>query len=159
MDRFLRRKWTFTAHGKKVVFIKKSTESTEHVLMKAFIWTLYLPEYPHLTVEVKIGDRYKPDVVQLNDQNIPVFWGEVGVVKRDKIYSLCRRFRDTHFAIAKWDTNLKSPLELVKGALSGLNRTAPFDLIRIPEDSIERFVDDRNQININFDSLEWIRIE
>jgi hypothetical protein len=159
MDRFLRRKWTFTTHGQKVVFIKKSTESVEHVLMKAFIWALYLPQYPNLTVEVRIGDRYKPDVVQLDDQNTPMFWGESGVVKRDKIRSLTRRFRDTHFAIAKWDTNLKSPTEIVKMAIADQKRTAPFDLIRIPEDSAETFINDRNHINISFDDLEWLRLE
>lgn len=159
MDRFLRRKWTLSAHGQKVVFIKKSTESVEHVLMKAFIWALYLPQYSDLSVEVKIGDRYKPDVVQLDDQNVPVFWGESGVVKRDKIQSLARRFRDTHFAIAKWDTNLKPVAELVKSAISDIKRTAPFDLIRIPDDSAETFINDRHQITISFDDLEWIRLE
>ncbi len=54
----LRRKWTFRAHGRQVVFVKEPVESTEHVVMKALLWALYLPDYPGLTVEVGIGDRF-----------------------------------------------------------------------------------------------------
>ena len=37
-DLLLRRKLTLRAHGEQVVFVKKSRESLEHVLMKAFLW-------------------------------------------------------------------------------------------------------------------------
>ena len=66
----LRRKYTLRAHGKQMVFIKKSFESRTHVLTKAFLWALYLPDYPDLAVEVPVGGRYKPDLVQFDD-NIP----------------------------------------------------------------------------------------
>jgi hypothetical protein len=36
-DLFLRRKWTFRAYGRQVVFIKRSNERKAHVLMKAFL--------------------------------------------------------------------------------------------------------------------------
>jgi hypothetical protein len=62
----LPRKWTLHAHGQRNVFVKGDRESTEHVLMKIFIWALYLPEYPKLYVETRIGDKYKPDVVQMS---------------------------------------------------------------------------------------------
>ena len=75
-DLHLRGKWTFRAHGSQVVFIKRSIEKTSHVLMKAFLWSLYLPEYPSLAVETAIGLRYKPDVVALNLNRLPTFWGE-----------------------------------------------------------------------------------
>ena len=62
-DLMLRRKWTFKAHGKQIVLVKKRNEQSRHVLMKAFLWALYLPSFPRLTVEVGIGERFKPDVV------------------------------------------------------------------------------------------------
>jgi hypothetical protein len=34
--------------------------------MKALLWALYLPIYPKLSVEIAIGDRYRPDVVELD---------------------------------------------------------------------------------------------
>ena len=43
---FLRRKWTLRAHDRQVVFVKKSYESDTHVLMKALLWALYLPDVP-----------------------------------------------------------------------------------------------------------------
>jgi len=69
--------------------------------MKALLWALYLPHYPELTVEISIGDRYKPDVVALDAQGSPVFWGEAGQVGLTKIRSLLRRHRRTHFAIGQ----------------------------------------------------------
>jgi hypothetical protein len=135
------------AHGRRNVFVKGSRESTEHVLMKIFLWALYLPQYPDLYVETRIGDKYKPDVVQMSEPAFdgarePIFWGESGQVSVKKINSLARRYRETHFAIAKWDSNLAPYVTIVREAVEGLDRRAPFDLIRIP----------------GFDDVEWVRL-
>ena len=84
-DLLLRRKWTLRSHGRQVVFIKQKNESSAHVIMKALLWALYLPAYPDLAVEVAIGDRFKPDVVQLDAAQSPVFWGEAGQVSERKM--------------------------------------------------------------------------
>ena len=157
-DLFLRRKWTLRAHGKQVVFVKRANERTAHVLMKAFLWALYLPAYPDLTVEVPVGDRYKPDVVALDRDGRPRFWAEAGQVRTRKIRSLGRRYRDTHFAIAKWDADLDLVTGVVSEALTGLERAAPVDIISFPADSGERFVDERGQITVCFDDLEWVQL-
>jgi len=157
-DLQLRRKWTLRAHGKQVVFVKKAFERSEHVLMKAFLWALYLPNYPDLVVEIRVGDRYKPDVVSLDDRGQPRFWGEAGHVGVDKIRSLARRYRHTHFAIAKWETRLQPFIAIVTDALQGLERSAPFDLLHFPADSAERFVDDRGQLQLTHADLEWTRL-
>jgi hypothetical protein len=157
-DLQLRRKWTLRAHGKQVVFVKKAYERSAHVLMKAFLWALYLPTYPDLVVEIRAGDRYKPDVVSLDDRGQPRFWGEAGHVGVDKVRSLARRYRDTHFAIAKWDTRLEPLIDIVSDALQGLERSAPFDLLRFPPDSAERFVDERGHIHVAHANLQWTRL-
>jgi hypothetical protein len=72
-DLMLRRKWTFKAHGKQVVFVKHAKEQSAHVVMKALLWALYLPEYPELSVEIPVGDRFKPDVVALGPDTQPIF--------------------------------------------------------------------------------------
>jgi hypothetical protein len=154
----LRRKWTFRAHGQQVVFVKKPVESVEHVVMKALLWALYLPDYPNLTVEVGVGDRYKPDIVALDGRGEPAFWGEAGSVRAEKIRSLARRYRLTHFAIAKWDTRLDPYVELVRDALDGVSRGAPFDLVCFPGNSAERFIDDQGRIQVTMDDLEWVRL-
>jgi hypothetical protein len=155
----LRRKWTLRAHGQQVVFVKRRYERTEHVVMKALLWALYLPAYPDLKVEVHVGDRYKPDVVSLDPWERPRFWGEAGRISPEKIETLVKRYRDTHFAIAKWDTPLTPFAEIIQNAMAGLNRTAPFDLIRIPPDAAERFIDERGEVHVSLDLLTRRRFE
>jgi hypothetical protein len=158
-DLFLRRKWTLRAHGRKVVFVKKANERAVHVLMKAFLWALYLPAYPDLAVEIPVGDRYKPDVVSLDPRGQPRFWGEAGHVGPGKIRSLVRRYRHTHFALAKWSTPLNPFVEMVRDALEEFTRSAPFDLLCFPADSAARFIDEDGQIHLTHDDLEWMRLE
>lgn len=157
----LRRKWTLRAHGQQVVFIKKPIEHAHHVLMKAFLWALYLPAYPTLKVEINIGDRYKPDVVALpptDPHGPPLFWGEAGHVSPDKIQSLARRYRQTHLAIAKWGANLHSTEGLVTQALAGSGHQALFDILCFPTDSADRFIDARGNIMLRHDDLTWQRL-
>ena len=156
-DSLLRRKWTFKAHGKQVVFVKHPIESSSQVLMKALLWALYLPEYPDMSVEVKIGDRYKPDVVAQDSSGQSVFWGEAGKVGVEKIRSIARRYRHTHFAIAMWQMNLAPFVPIIQKAVDGTNRLAAFDLLCFPSDSAERFIDARGQIQLSLADVEWKR--
>lgn len=156
-ERKLRFKWTFKAHGRQVVFIKTRQESPEHVLMKAFLWALYLPHFPAITVEVGIGERYKPDLIALDQMGKPLFWGESGQVGLAKLQKLLKRHRDTHFAFAKWDQRLAPFAGLVEAALKGLKRTAPVDLLCFPADSNERLIDEQGVIHLQFADLTWQR--
>lgn len=154
---WLRRKWTFRAHGKQAVFVKKPSESVEHVLLKALLWALYLPAYPDLSIEIAVGDRYKPDVTALGARGEPLFWGEAGHVSPAKLHALAKRYRTTHFALARWDSRLE-PLEaLVRQSLAGIERAAPFDLLRFPADSAERFIEG-GALRVDFADLEWRRM-
>lgn len=154
-DLMLRRKWTLKAHGQQVVFVKNRNERAIHVLMKAFIWAIYLPTYPDLSVEIKIGDRYKPDVVALNLEQQPTFWGEAGQVSERKLRSLFKRYPHTHFAIGKWSQRLDPHAAIIEKALAGGKRSAPCDLLSFPEDSLERFVDERDRIDIGFEDVDY----
>ncbi len=154
----LRRKWTFRTRQRQVVFVKKANEHATHVLLKAFLWALYLPAYPDLLVEVATGDRYKPDVVALDPFGQPRFWGEAGQISPQKIRSLARRYRHTHFAIAKWDMPLAPLTTIVTESLASLSRSAPFDLLNFPPDSAERFIDRRGRINLTHNDVEWVSV-
>ena len=156
-DLHLRRKWTLRAHGRQVVFVKRPVEKTTHVLLKAFLWALHLPEYPELSVEIDVGDRYRPDVVALDERGTPVFWGEAGEVSADKIRALARRYRGTHFAIAKWNARLEPHRLIIAKALEGLTRSAPVDLYSLPSDSAERFIDEDGRIAVERGDVEWVR--
>jgi len=159
----LRRKQTFRAsdgqgHDRQIVLVKRPYETAEHVLMKALLWALYLPQYPNLMVEVAIDDRYKPDLLALGDDNRPRFWGEAGEVSQTKIRSLGRRYRATHLAICKWNTPLSAVLPFVQGALEGLPRAAPCDVLSFAADSEARWIDAQGHISISWAEVIWMRL-
>ena len=157
-DRYLRRIWRVHAHGQTMIFAKSPRETSHHVYMKLLLWALYVPFYPTLHIEMRIGDRYKPDLVQMGADGVPQFWGEAGLVGQAKIQKLSKRYPHTHLAMGKWDTNLTPHTQLVRQAIERAKRTVPFDLIRFPADSIERFVDDEGHVQIGFDDVEWVRL-
>jgi len=158
-----RRKWKLYAHNHHIVVVNGTREKFTHPLMKALLWALYMPDYPNISIEIRIGDKYKPDVVAFDEDaelrgSPPIFWGEAGQVGSDKIKSIARRYRDTHFAIAKWNTNLHHFSTHLSELLDGIKRDAPFDLISFPEETVE-CVDDDGNIHITFDDVELIRYE
>ena len=155
-DLQLRRKWTFRAHSKQMVFIKKTFESDIHVLMKAFLWALFLPDYPNLSVEIHIGNRFKPDLVQFDDNRYPIFWGEAGRVSQRKMQTLVQRFRSTHLVFAKWNMNLEPFLKFLKKRTDNSQRSAPVELISFPADSNERFIRRDGSIQIAFKDVRRV---
>jgi len=157
-DLMLRLKWTVHAHGRQIVLVKKPYEKHIHVLMKGFLWALYLPQYPNLTVKTPVNDRFKPDLVALGEMSRPIFWGEARHISVEKIRSLIRRCRSTHFAIAKWTTQLGPFIKIVKDAMGGIAREGPVDLINFQENSGERFIEKSGHIQISHEQLEWIRL-
>mgnify|MGYP002761551570 CR=1 FL=1 len=159
MNQHLRRKLTLRAHGHQVVFVKQAHERIQHVWMKAFLWALYLPDYPDVAVEVGVGDRYKPDVVQTDAlRGRPEFWGEAGRVGAEKITDLVQRYPHTHLAIAKWDTTLTPFIETVEDAVHDGDRHAPVDLLRFAPDAADRYVDDSGRVSLTFDDVVWTRV-
>lgn len=75
----------FRIAGQRVTLYKKNGESYEHVLMKALGFAMFSPLYPHLEIERRIGLRYKPDLVALDELGKAEFWGECGQVGLRKI--------------------------------------------------------------------------
>jgi len=157
-DLFLRRKWTLRAHGEQIVFVKRANERREHVLMKAFLWALYLPHYPDLAVEVDVNSRYRPDVSAVGPYGTVRFWGEAGHVSPSKIHYLIRHYRSTHFALAKWETALAPFIEIVRDARADVEGGAPFDVLRFASDSAERFIHERGHITVNHGDIDWMRL-
>lgn len=142
-----------------MIFVKRANERTSHVLMKAMLWALYLPDYGDLSIETPLADRYEPDVASLDREGRPRFWGEAGQVNPSKIRALAKRYRAAHFAIAKWATRISPHLAIVKKAVAGIERTAPIDLLVFPHDAAERFIDESGALRVTHDDLEWVRIE
>ncbi|MDJ0783429.1 MAG: hypothetical protein QNJ22_15745 [Desulfosarcinaceae bacterium] len=159
MESELRKKWSFSFMGRKLVLVKKREERTSHVLMKALFWSLYMDQYPHLMVEVNVGGRYKPDVVAVDDKGTPRFWGELGQVRKSKLRKVLQRYRNAHFAIGKWAMELGPLARLIEGLPDMASRSAPIDLISFPEDSAERFLNQRGVIRLCVHDLNWLRMD
>jgi hypothetical protein len=156
-DLKLRRKWTLHAHGRQMVFLKKPFESGMHVFTKAFIWALFLPAYPNLAVEIPVAGRYKPDVVQFDDNGEPIFWAEAGQVSRRKLRTLVQRHRSTHLVFAKWNLNLAPLYRILKKEMAAVRRRAPVDLISFPAESDAHFVQPDGTIQITFKDIQHMR--
>lgn len=152
-DQHLQRKLTFHAHGRTLILVKRSNEKIEHRLMMALLWALYLPAYPELRIDVPIGARYRPDLVQLAPDGRPIFWGEAGEVGLEKLRTLCARYRDTHLVFAKWATNLQPFGALLETALRGARRAAPTELIGFDADAAS-CIGATGQIAIDFADVE-----
>ncbi len=159
-DLQLRRKWTFRLPGevhRQLVFSKKAWESNEHVFLKAFLWALYVDEYPDLLIERSIGDRYKPDVFAADAAGQPAFWGEAGQTRAAKVESILKRFAGLHFVIAKWNHQMPLLIQQYERAVAksrGLRRGARVEILNFPDDSAERFIQADGTIQIARDDLE-----
>ena len=140
-ERALPRKLTVRAHGATLVLVKRPEESAEHVLQKALLWALYLPDFPSLRVEVPLPtpSRYKPDLLVFEDGR-PRFWAECGAVSASKLQDLLRRFRHTHFVFSKWggcDLGRHPFAGMIERALEGYRRTAAVEFICFPVTATE----------------------
>lgn len=154
----LRRKLTVRAHGRTLVLVKRPEESGEHVVQKALLWTLYLPRYPELRVEqaLPFPSRFKPDLYALDATGRGVaFWGECGVTSREKLGRLLREHPATHFVFSKWAVGLHRFGALIEGALDGVRRCAPVELVRVPKEAGEWFAG--SETEVDEEALEWRR--
>jgi hypothetical protein len=140
-----------------VTLVKRAWESEEHVLLKVLGFALYRPRYPRLIIEPQVDDRYRPDLVQLDERGKPLFWGECGTVGLAKIRRLTRRYRQTHFAFFKWESEVEHYVTLIEKAMAGLKRTGPVELIGFPLDTATRFVADDGTVSVGFDDCTVIR--
>ncbi len=99
----LSKTYHFRIAGKRVTLYKKDGESYEHVLMKALGYGMFQPQFPHLEIERRIGLRYKPDLIALDDLGKPQFWGECGQVGLRKIAWIAKHSGTQQLVIFKFD--------------------------------------------------------
>ena len=95
--------YQFRIAGERVTLHKKNGESYEHVLMKALGYAMFRPQFPNLEIERRIGLRYKPDLIALNDLGKPDFWGECGQVGLRKITWIAKHSGVRQLALFKFD--------------------------------------------------------
>ena len=101
----------FQMAEQRVRLWQRTGESYEHILMKALGFAIFSPKYPTLEIEVKVGLRYKPDLIARNEHGDFLFWGECGANSLRKTNWLLKHTRTERLVLFKIGQN---PIQLIK---------------------------------------------
>ncbi len=107
----------FQIAGQKARLWQRNGESYEHVLMKALGYAMFVREYPTLEIEVKVGLRYKPDLVARNHAGDFLFWGEAGMNSLRKTNWLLKHTRTRKLALFKIAQNAAQFVEQLRAEI------------------------------------------
>jgi hypothetical protein len=97
----------FQLAGKRMRLWQRQGESYEHILMKALGFAMFSGKYPTLEIEVKVGLRYKPDLIAQNAAGDFLLWGECGANSLRKTTWLLKHTRTEKLALFKIGQNLE----------------------------------------------------
>jgi hypothetical protein len=103
--------YDFQLAGKRMRLWQRQGESYEHVLMKALGFAMFSRKDPTLEIEVKVGLRYKPDLIAQNAAGYFLFWGECGANSLRKTNWLLKHTRTEKLVLFKIGQN---PEQLIK---------------------------------------------
>ena len=104
--------------GEKLRLWQASGESYEHVLMKALAYAMFCGQYPRLQVEVKVGLRYKPDLISVEEGGEFELWVECGMVSITKTAWLMKHTTARKVVIFKIDINASQFTAQLRSAIS-----------------------------------------
>lgn len=137
----------FELAGHRVRLWQRTGETYGHVLMKALGYAMYVGEYPSLQIELRVGLRYKPDLVALNESNgaqagrgprFP-FWGECGMVSMRKVAWLLKHGDLKRLVLFKIDWGVQAFAGELRAAVGERYREAGrLTLINFAGDIAER---------------------
>jgi len=107
----------FQLAGQRMRLWQRNGESYEHILMKALGYAMFAREYPTLEIEIKVGLRYKPDLVARDDSGNFLFWGEAGANSLRKTTWLLKHTRTKKLALFKIGQNAGQLVEQLRGEI------------------------------------------
>lgn len=105
---------TFDLGTEKIRLWQRTGESYEHILMKALGYAMFIKKYPNLEIEIKVGLRFKPDLVAQNSKRDYDFWGECGQNTIRKTGWLLKHTRIKEFALFKIGFNTESLVKQIR---------------------------------------------
>lgn len=132
-------------------------ESYEHVLMKALGFAMFTGKYPNLEIEIKIGLRYKPDLIAVDESGNLEFWGECGQNSLRKTHWILKHTRTKNLVLFKIGANtgqlvkqlraeipekyrLDSRLVLINFLNNIVNLTADKQIEKVSQDWFEKII-------------------
>ncbi len=101
----------FNLAGESVRLWQRTGESYEHILMKALGYTMFAGQFPTMEIEVKIGLRYKPDLIARNIAGDFLFWGEAGANSIRKTSWILKHTRTKKLVLFKIGRNVATLIE------------------------------------------------
>ncbi len=104
----------FILAGKRMRLWQRTGESYEHVLMKALGYAMFAPQYPNLEIEIKVGLRYKPDLIAVKTQNDFAFWGECGQNSIRKTHWILKHTRTEKMVLFKIGINAEQLIKQIR---------------------------------------------
>ena len=108
----------FYLAGNRVRLWQRPGESYEHVLMKALGYAMFVGEYPNLEIEVKVGLRYKPDLIAIGTGGDFEFWGECGANSIRKTHWILKHTRTKKLILFKIGQNVEQLIKQLRGEIS-----------------------------------------
>ena len=107
----------FNLAGKRVRLWQRRGESYEHILMKALGYAMFIEDFPTMEIEIKIGLRYKPDLIARNSAGDFLFWGEAGANSIRKTAWILKHTRTEKLVLFKIGRNVASLIEQLRGEI------------------------------------------
>jgi hypothetical protein len=107
----------FTLAGKRVRLWQRPGESYEHVLMKALGYAMFVRKYRHLEIELKVGLRYKPDLIAFKTIGDFDFWGECGANSLRKTAWILKHTRTRKLALFKIGINAEQIIKQLRAEI------------------------------------------
>jgi hypothetical protein len=114
----------FTLAGKRVRLWQRAGESYAHVLMKALGYAMFIGKYPHLEIEMKVGLRYKPDLIAIDDGGDFDFWGECGANSLRKTAWILKHTRARKLVLFKIGINAEPLIKQLRAEIPAKYRAA-----------------------------------
>ncbi len=114
----------FNLVRKRVRFWQRTGESYEHILMKALGYAMFIDKFPTMEIEIKVGLRYKPDLIARNAAGDFLFWGEAGANSIRKTSWLLKHTRTKNLALFKIGQNVTSLIEQLREEIPAKYRPA-----------------------------------
>ncbi len=102
---------------------QRQGESYEHILMKALGFAMFFEKYPMLEIEVKVGLRYKPDLIAQNAAGDFLFWGECGSNSLRKTNWLLKHTRTEKLVLFKIGQNPEQLIKQLREEIPQKNRS------------------------------------
>ncbi|MEO6589666.1 MAG: hypothetical protein ABIP06_10205 [Pyrinomonadaceae bacterium] len=113
----------FNLAEKRVRLWQRTGESYEHILMKALGYAMFAAEFPTMEIEIKIGLRYKPDLIARNSAGDFLFWGEAGANSIRKTSWILKHTRTEKLVLFKIGRNVTSLIEQLREEIPAKYRT------------------------------------